>query len=157
MDENNISKEALFEMMRQLVYYTDLSQDRKDYFMDLLVPEKYDQMTPEDAGELMTALPKAQEKLEKIIVDSKDPESIYALANLKSFTNDLMNEAEEKALQDVLDIAEGGSDTMPANISPKDRGRWLLNKLAGLPTEKQSESAVPEVPEDNVTLQDAQR
>ena len=149
MDDNNLSKEGFLENLQELVFYTDLPQDRKDYFADILTPEKIDSITPDDAGELMMALPKAQQVLEKMVVDSKDPEKIYALAELKSFTTDLMDGSEEEVLQEVLAITGGGNDTMPANISPQDRGEWLLNKLAGVSNEKQPESAVEEASSDN--------
>lgn len=126
----NQNRDAYLAMLRQLVAYTSMDEAKKEFYYNLLTDARYDQMTVEQSQELMNLLPAAQDRLEKMIIDNEDAEQITMLANIKTFSNDLLNNAEEKVLTDILSI---GGEPTSAEVSPTgNKGSWLLDKLAGL-------------------------
>ena len=124
------SREEFLSNLRKLVTYTSLEDARKQYYYTLLTEARFDQMTEEESAELLTVLSEAQDKMEEMVFDNGDPEQIYALAEAKKFANDLLNEAEEKVLQQVLSL--GGDTNTETTTQSKNKGSWLLDKLAGL-------------------------
>lgn len=130
VQEEKQSRGSYFEIIRQLVAYSSLTDDRKEYFYKLVTEARFDQMSEEEAEELMKVLPEAQEKLEKMVIESEDPEKIRNLAAIKDFTSEILNQSEEEILKQVLDAA--GDKTEIDEVPAKSKGSWLLSKLAGL-------------------------
>lgn len=115
-----------FSLLREAIQHADISEERIAYFTGLLNETNYPKISQKDAIELSAYLSNAAERMEGEILDSGDSDRIYRLVELKEFTNNLLNEAEENALKLVLgntdDEIHGGNKS----------SHWLLDKFAGL-------------------------
>jgi len=117
---------TFFSSLKDALDYSNATEDRISYFSELLNAEKYFSLSNDDAIEISSYLEQAANSLESIVLDSRDPDTIYNLTALKDFTNDLLNEVEENALKVVLDSENNNQAVRQAT------GNWLLNKFAGL-------------------------
>lgn len=127
---NNQDSGTFFSLLREVIRHSSMPSDRLDYFSDLLTEENYINVKPEEAVELSKYLAEASNNLDSEVLDSRDPEMIYNLTDLKDFANELMNEAEENALNLVL---EGNDQTQTVQEQSSTKGgNWLLDKFAGL-------------------------
>lgn len=128
---SNQDSGTFFSLLREAIRYSSASSDKVDYYLELLNEDNYPKIKPEEAVELSQYLSEAAENLEEEILESRDSEKIYNLTNLKEFTNDLLNEAEEGALNLVLGNSQTVDFSAPVSAK-KTGGNWLLDKFAGL-------------------------
>jgi hypothetical protein len=126
---DNTTLPSAIPMLRQVVEYADIEHDRKEYFAGLLTDGRFSQMSYQDAAELLEIMTKAQDKLEKSVLDTNDPDMINELTDMKKFVNETLYEAEMSALQagaGEIDLAN--SDEAEKALNPQ----YLLDKFAGL-------------------------
>lgn len=126
---NNQDAGSFLSLLKELLTHSSAPEEKLNHFFDLLDQGDYSAISPEEAASMTEYMEEAGANLDQMVLESRDIEKINNLADLKEFTNNLLNEAEKSALEFVL--SNNSSDSSSQSSSGKD-GKWLLDKLAGL-------------------------
>jgi hypothetical protein len=128
MDEHTLNKDTFLSVLRGLVEQSGASESRKQYFQSVLTETRFKDISGEDLIELLEILRDANQKIETEVLESNDPDAIYALTVRKHVVNDLLYKAQIAAFG-AVGIAP---DTDPGAIVDKSDPNWLLDYYAGL-------------------------
>lgn len=120
---------SIIPFIRQLIEYANLPEDQQNRLLAKLSDGRIEALTYDEAAELLSAMDAAQNKVEKAILDTNDPDQISELTRMKKYLNELLFEAEKSALQN----AAGNVDLESTDIQDRKYDpQYLLDRLAGL-------------------------
>jgi len=123
--------QLLVDSFQTLISLSSLPEDRKEYFLNNLEPEKLAKLPLEDLAELLSAMKEAVANKERQIALSDDPDELNDYLDAKEFFNELFYEAEVETLKDVGAINKKEEASLVA-------ARSLLEKFAGAPNSSPS-------------------
>ena len=96
-----MDKDLIIKTLRSLVEVSVLPAEKKDLYLQKLTLEKLKELSLEEGAELLKILEETLDDQEQMVVSQPDPDVLNDFVDAKEFLNDLVYEAEKKAITDL--------------------------------------------------------
>lgn len=93
-----MDKDLIIKALRSLVEASVLPAEKKELYLQKLTLEKLKDLSLEEGAELLKILEETLDEQEQMVVSQPDPDVLNDFADAKEFLNDLVYEAEKKAI-----------------------------------------------------------